>query len=66
MLTRLGEAETVDSLGEVVHAHVFRFAAVLEEFLRGETLFGLRSNTGDGFAAVIGGCKRTSLTRVMA
>lgn len=38
MLTRLGEAETVDSLGEVVHAHVFRFAAVLEEFLRGKTL----------------------------
>lgn len=45
-LTRLGEAETVDSLGEVVHAHVLRFAAVLEEFLRGKRL-RLRTNGRD-------------------
>lgn len=32
-LTRLGEAETVDSLGEVVHADVLRFAAILEKLL---------------------------------
>lgn len=32
--TRLGEAEAVDSLREVVHADVLGFAAVLEELLR--------------------------------
>lgn len=32
--TWLGEAEAVHSLGEVVHADVLRFAAVLEELLR--------------------------------
>lgn len=32
-LTRLGEAEAVDSLREVVHADILRFAAILEEFL---------------------------------
>lgn len=32
-LTRLGEAEAVHSLGQVVHAHVLRLAAVLEELL---------------------------------
>lgn len=36
-LTRLGEAETVDSLGKVVHADVLRFAAILEELLSGNT-----------------------------
>lgn len=66
MLTRLGEAETVDSLGEVVHAHVFRFAAILEEFLRGGNTFGLRSYNKDASAAVIGACKSTLLTKVMA
>lgn len=33
ILTRLGEAEAVDSLREVVHAHVLGFAAILEELL---------------------------------
>lgn len=32
-LTRLGEAEAVDSLREVVHADILRFAAILEELL---------------------------------
>ncbi len=36
-LTRLGEAEAVDSLREVVHADVLRFAAILEELLRRKT-----------------------------
>lgn len=35
-LTGFGEAEAVDSLGEVVHAYIFRFAAILEEFLFGK------------------------------
>ena len=32
-LTGFGEAEAVHPLGEVVHAHVLRLAAVLEELL---------------------------------
>lgn len=36
-LTRLGQAEAVDSLGEIVDADVLRFAAILKEFLRGRT-----------------------------
>lgn len=32
-LTRLGEAETVDSLGEVIHTNILRFAAILEKLL---------------------------------
>lgn len=35
--TRLGEAEAVDSLGEVVHADVLWFGSVLKEFLRRTT-----------------------------
>lgn len=35
--TRLGEAEAVDSLREVVHANILRFAAILEELLRRKT-----------------------------
>lgn len=33
-LTGFGEAETVHSLRQVVHSHILRFAAILEEFLR--------------------------------
>lgn len=36
-LTRLGEAEAVDSLREIVHTDVFGFAAILEELLCRET-----------------------------
>lgn len=32
-LTRFGEAKTVDSLGEIVDAHILRFAAILKELL---------------------------------
>lgn len=33
-LTRFGEAKTIDSFGEIVHADVLGFAAILKEFLR--------------------------------
>ena len=32
-ITRLGEAEAVDALREVVHPDILRFAAILEELL---------------------------------
>lgn len=33
-LTRFGEAETVDSFREVVHAHILGFGAILEKLLQ--------------------------------
>lgn len=37
--TGLGEAEAVDSLREVVHTDVLRFAAILEELLPQKNTF---------------------------
>lgn len=50
-LTRLGEAEAVDSLREVVDAHILRFAAILEEFLCRNThsVKNLSSHMPDNF-----------------
>lgn len=60
-LTRLGQAEAVDSLGEIVHADVLRFAAVLKELLCGRTGASDRASVSHSSSTADG-----LLTRMMA